>query len=113
MDAAELERRIGDFDNTANVCGIDMQGPEELLELLYEDFAVSVGSFFHPVNLDILLTAGVITHEIKERCLTVERKVDYLTQHPDLVETIKGNSRWEEVVELCKQICALKLLHTL
>ncbi|WP_157541767.1 hypothetical protein [Hymenobacter aerophilus] len=112
MDAAELERRIGDFDDTANVCGIDMQGPEYLLNLLYEDFAVSVGTFFHPINLDILLTAGVITQEIKDLCLSVERKVDYLTQHADLVDKIKGDRRWEEVVELCKQIRALKLLHT-
>ena len=113
MDRAELERRIGDFDDTANVCGIDMQGPEELLGLLYEDFAVTVGTFFHPINLDILLTAGAITQEIKELCLIVESKVDYPTQHPDLVDKIKGDSRWEEVFELCKQIRALRHLHTL
>lgn len=90
-----------------------MQGPEELLTLLYEDFAVSAGTFFHPINLDILLTAGVITQEIKELCLTVESKVDYLTRHPDLVDEIKGDSRWEEVFQLCKQIRALKQLYTL
>jgi hypothetical protein len=113
MDAAELERRIGDFDDTANVCGIDRQGPEELLNLLYEDFAVSVGTFFHPINLDILLTAGVITQEIKELYITVESKVDYLTRRLDLVDKIKGDSRWEEVFQVCNQIRALKQLHTL
>lgn len=111
MDKAELERRTADFDNTANVCGIRLDGPEELLELLYEDFAVSVGTFFHPINLDILLHAGIISEEVKNLCLEIEAKVDYLTQNPTIVEQIKGDSRWEAVFALCEQVRYLRRHH--
>jgi hypothetical protein len=113
MEAKELERRIGDFEDTVNLCGIDINGPEPLLELLYEDFAVSVGTFFHTINLDILLSAGVITEQIKALCLVIASKVDYLTYHPGLVNTIKGDHRWEEVFALCRQVHDLNQAHKL
>jgi hypothetical protein len=111
MDKAELERRIAAFDDTANVCEIRLDGPEELLELLYEDFAVSVSTFFHPINLDVLLHAGIISEEIKTLCLEIEARVDYLTQNPAIVERIKGDSRWEAVFALCEQVRYLRLQH--
>jgi hypothetical protein len=111
MDKAELEGRIADFDYTVNVCEIRLDGPEELLELLYEDFAVYVGTFFHPINLDILLHAGIITEEVKHLCVEIEAKVDYLTQNPTIVERIKGNSRWEAVFALCEQVRYLRQPH--
>jgi hypothetical protein len=111
MDKSELERRIADFDDTASVCEIRLDGPEELLELLYEDFAVSVGTFFHPINLDVLLHAGIISEEMKTLCLEIETKVDYLTQNPNIVERIKGDSRWEAVFALCEQVRYLRQHH--
>lgn len=111
MDNAELERRTADFDDTANVCGISLNGPEELLELLYEDFAVSVGTFFQPINLNILLHAGIITEEVKNLCIEIEAQVDYLTQNPAIVERIKGDSRWEAVFALCEQVRYLRQHH--
>jgi len=111
MDKAELERRTADFDDTANVCGISLDGPEELLNLLYEDFAVSVGTFFHPINLDILLHAGIITEEVKNLCVEIEAKVDYLAQNPSIVQQIRGDSRWEAVFVLCKQVRYIRQHH--
>ena len=108
MDKAELERRTADFDNTTNVCGIRLDGPEELLELLYEDFAVSVGTFFQPINLDILLHAGSITEEVKNLCMEIEYKVDCLTQNSTSVQRIRGDSRWETVFALCEQVRCLR-----
>jgi hypothetical protein len=112
MDRSELEKRIAWFDETANVFGLTPQDPEERLTLLYEDFAVSVHSFFHPLNLDILLRAGIITPEIKALCLTIRKQVEYLTQLPDPVEHIQGDRRWEEVFAWCQQVRALKQQHT-
>jgi hypothetical protein len=111
MNKAELERRTADFGDTANVCGIRLDGPEELLELLYEDFAVSVGTLFQPINLNILLHAGIITEEVKNLCLEIEAKVAYLTQNPTIVERIKGDSRWEAVFALCEQVRYLRQPH--
>lgn len=111
MDANELKNRSEDFDDTANLCGIDIDGPENLLELLYEDFAVTVGTFFHPINLDILLEAGIITPEIRALCITIENKVDYLAQNPNIVGKINENSQWKEVFALCQQVRTLKQMH--
>ncbi len=113
MDKSELESRIEDFDDTANGCGLTPQDSEEQLTLLYEDFAVSAHTFFHPLNLGILLRPGIITPEIIALCLTVRQRVNYLKQHPDPVEQIKGDRRWEEVFAWCQQVRALKRQHTL
>ena len=103
-----LKERTEDFDDTADLCGIDINGPVELLDLLYEDFAVSTGTFFHPINLDILLQAGIISEEIKTICIDIEARVCYLTQNLSLVENIKGDARWEAIFALCKQVQQLK-----
>ena len=93
MDKSKLESRIEDFDDTASVCGRTPQDPEDRLTLLYEDFAVDMHSFFHHLNLDVLLRTGTSTPEIKVLCLTIPKQADYLTQHPDPVEQIKRDRR--------------------
>jgi len=113
VDKSELEGIIGWFDDTANVCGLTLEDSEDQLTLLYEDFDVSVHTFFHPRNLVPLLRADIITPEIIALCLTVRHRVISLTQHPDPVERIKGDRRWEEVFAWCQQVRALKQQHNL
>lgn len=78
---------------------------------MYEDFAISVGTFFQPINLDILLHAGILTEEVRNLCLEIEAKVAYLTQNPTIVERIKGDSSWETVFALCEQVRYLRQHH--
>jgi hypothetical protein len=108
LQMRSLKERTEDFDDTVDLCGIDIDGPVELLDLLYEDFAVSTGTFFHPSNLDILLQAGIISEEIKIICINIEAQVCYLTQNPSLVQNIRGNAKWEAIFALCKQVQQLK-----
>jgi hypothetical protein len=97
------------FDDTANLCGVSPQDSEELLaRVLYEDFAMSVHSFFHPASLGKLLDAGLITKDIQARCRGVSARVTYLVEHPDAVAVVKDSPEWQDVFTLCDQIQRLK-----
>ena len=108
-DLAALEEW---FDETANLCGVSSQDPEEVLaRVLYEDFAMSVHSFFHPTNLSKLLDGGLITEDIQARCRDVSARVSYLAEHPDAVAVVKNSQEWQGVFNSCHQIQRLKAKH--
>ncbi|MBC6992531.1 hypothetical protein [Hymenobacter sp. BT491] len=107
----DLKARTEWFDDTANLCGVDVNGSAEVLEgVLYEDFAVSVHTFFHPDNLAVLARAGILTAEITDLCTLIRDQVALLTEMPETATS--RSQKWAAVISACEQVRVLKQEHT-
>jgi hypothetical protein len=99
-----LSTKLEWFDDTLALCGVDLDGPANILkEVLYEDFAVSAHTFFHPINLDPLFTAGLITADLLALCLQIREKVITLVEAQTIREDIRQNQLWANIIALCQQ----------
>jgi len=100
----DLSTKLEWFDDTLALCGVDLDGPADIVkEVLYGDFAVSAHTFFHPINLELLFTAGFITADLLVLSLQIREKVITLVEAQTVAEDIRQNQLWASIIVLCQQ----------
>ena len=93
------------LDDTLTFCGVDIDNSSaDLVKgILYEDFNVSVHTFFHPSNLEPLLDARLISGGLVTLCLQIREIVVALTEAQAVAGDVRKNQQWSSVIAMCEQ----------